>query len=177
MGLRTVARRLSRSGSTDAETMALLTRLADEVEASVGEVKRIVRDLRPTALDDHGLAGALTEFVRSLDGVLDVQLDLPADEPILPAAVEVATYRIATEAITNVVRHAAARTCRLHLEVNECVDIDVTDDGVGISPNPQAGVGLATMRERATELGGTVAVSPVAPHGTRVHVVLPLAVT
>jgi signal transduction histidine kinase len=177
MGLRTVARRLSRSSSADAETMALLTRLADEVEASVGEVKRIVRDLRPTALDDHGLGGALTEFVRSLDGVLDVQLDLPADEPILPAAVEVATYRIATEAITNVVRHAAARTCRLHLEVNECVDIDVTDDGVGISPNPQAGVGLATMRERATELGGTVAVSPVAPHGTRVHVVLPLAVT
>ena len=70
MGLRTVARRLERT-ETDPTTLALLNRLADEVQASVGEVKRIVRDLRPTALDDQGLAGALSEFVRSLDGVLD----------------------------------------------------------------------------------------------------------
>ena len=173
LGLRTVIRRLERS-DTDPTTMALLSRLADEVQTSVGEVKRIVRDLRPTALDDQGLAGALSEFVRGLDGVLDVELDLPADEPVLPAAVEVATYRIATEALTNVVRHAAATSCRLRLEVNDHVDIDVTDDGVGIATNRRAGVGLAAMRERATELGGTLAVDAVEPHGTRVHAVLPL---
>ena len=175
LGLRTVIRRLERS-DTDPTTMALLSRLADEVQTSVGEVKRIVRDLRPTALDDQGLAGALSEFVRGLDGVLEVELDLPADEPVLPAAVEVATYRIATEALTNVVRHAAATSCRLRLEVNDHVDIDVTDDGVGIATNRRAGVGLAAMRERATELGGTLAVDAVEPHGTRVHAVLPLVV-
>ena len=76
MGLRTVVRRLGRI-LADPTTLALLSRLADGVEASVGEVKRIVRDLRPTALDDHGLAGVLSEFVRSLDGVLHVHLDLP----------------------------------------------------------------------------------------------------
>ena len=176
MGLRTVARRLERT-ETDPTTLALLNRLADEVQASVGEVKRIVRDLRPTALDDQGLAGALSEFVRSLDGVLEIELDLPAHEPVLPAAVEVATYRIATEALTNVVRHAAAMSCRLRLEVNDHVDIDVTDDGVGIGADQRAGVGLAAMRERATELGGTLAVAPVEPRGTRVHAVLPLVVT
>ena len=175
MGLHTVVRRLGRSDA-DPPTLALLSRLADEVEASVGEVKRIVRDLRPTALDDHGLAGALTEFVRGLHGVLEVELDLPTDEPVLPAAVEVATYRIATEALTNVVRHAAASSCRLRLVVDDHVDIDVTDDGVGIAPSQRAGVGMATMRERATELGGTLAVVAVLPHGTRVHAMLPLVV-
>ena len=173
MGLRTVVRRLERTDA-DHTTMALLSRLADEVHASVGEVKRIVRDLRPTALDDQGLAGALSEFVRSLDSVLEIELDLPVDEPVLPAAVEVATYRIATEALTNVVRHAAATSCRLRLEVDDHVDIDVTDDGVGIAADQRAGVGLSAMRERVTELGGTLAVAAVEPRGTRVHAVLPL---
>ena len=128
-------------------------------------------------LDDQGLAGALSEFVRSLDGVLDIELDLPAKEPVLPAAVEVATYRIATEALTNVVRHAAATSCRLSLDVNDHVNIDVTDNGVGIAAYQRAGVGLAAMRERATELGGTFAVAAVEPRGTRVHAVLPLVLT
>ena len=174
MGLRTVLRRLQRAGSnpTDAD---LLQRLADEVDTSAREVKRIVRDLRPTALDDQGLAGALTEFARSLEGVLDITLELPVHCP-LPAAVETATYRIALEALNNVVRHAQAKNCLLCLEVTDRVELDVTDDGIGIPSRHPTGVGLAAMRERATELGGATTIGPIDPHGTRVHATLPIGV-
>jgi two-component system, NarL family, sensor kinase len=176
MGLRTVLRRLRRTASP-VEDVALLDRLADEVDASAGEVKRIVRDLRPTALDDQGLAGALTEFARSLDGVLKVTLNLPSGDCTLPAAVEIAAYRIAMEAMNNVVRHADATSCWLRLAVTDHVELDITDDGIGIPNRHPAGVGLTAMRERAAELGGATAIASVTPHGTRVHATLPLAVT
>jgi two-component system, NarL family, sensor kinase len=176
MGLRTVVRRFRRTGA-QVEDVSLLDRLADEVDASAGEVKRIVRDLRPTALDDQGLAGALTEFARSLDGVLEVTLNLPSVDCTLPAAVEIATYRIATEALNNVVRHAGATSCSLCLAVTDHVELDIIDDGIGIPHRHPAGVGLTTMCERAAELGGATVIASVVPHGTRVHATLPLAVT
>jgi signal transduction histidine kinase len=176
MGLRTVVRRLRRTGS-EVKDVSLLDRLADEVDTSAGEVKRIVRDLRPTALDDQGLAGALAEFAHSLDGVLEVTLKLPSVDRTLPAAVETATYRIAMEALNNVVRHAGATTCSLSLAVTDHVELDITDDGIGIRHQHPAGVGLTTMRERAAELGGRTAIASITPHGTRVHATLPLAVT
>jgi signal transduction histidine kinase len=173
MGLHTLMRRLPQSGLDPSDT-ALLGRLADEVGTSAGEVKRIVRDLRPTALDDQGLAGAITEFARSLDGCLCITLDLPRPDCTLPAAVETAAYRIALEALNNVVRHAQASSCRVYLSVGNQVELDVTDDGVGIAARHPAGVGLATMRERAIELGGATLIEAVEPHGTRVHATLPL---
>jgi len=78
------------------------------------------------------------------------------------------------EALNNVVRHAAATTCSLCLAVTDHVELDITDDGIGIPPRHPAGVGLTAMRERAAELGGRTAIAPVAPHGTRVHATLPL---
>jgi signal transduction histidine kinase len=140
MGLRTVVRRFRRTDA-QVEDISLLDRLADEVDASAGEVKRIVRDLRPTALDDQGLAGALTEFARSLDGVLEVTLNLPSVDCTLPAAVEIATYRIATEALNNVVRHAGATSCSLCLAVTDHVELDIIDDGIGIPHRHPAGSG------------------------------------
>jgi signal transduction histidine kinase len=176
MGLRTVVRRLRRAGE-DGGNVALLDRLADAVDSSADEVKRIVRDLRPTALDDQGLAGALGEFARSFEGVLDVRLQLPNGDCPLPAAVETATYRIAMEALNNVVRHAAATICSVRLTVTDQVEIDIMDDGIGIRDGHRPGVGFTTMRERAAELGGRTAIAPVTPHGTRVHATLPLATT
>ena len=84
-----------------------------------------------------------------------------------------AVYRIVTEALTNVVRHAEAATCWLRIEAREVVEIDVVDDGVGLSPGASSGVGMAAMRERAAELGGSVTVGPNPPHGTRLQVRLP----
>jgi signal transduction histidine kinase len=175
LALHTVNRRMRRSGA-DTYDVSLLVQLAGEVDRLVSEVKRIVRDLRPTALDDQSLPAALAEFARTFDGVIEVRLDLPATEPTLPAAVEIAVYRIATEALTNVVRHASASSCYLRLDIADNVELDVRDDGIGIPSVHPAGVGLAAMRERAALLGGTLVITSIRPHGTRVHASLPVAV-
>ncbi|HEU4841339.1 MAG TPA: ATP-binding protein, partial [Ilumatobacteraceae bacterium] len=177
LGLRTALRQLERAAGTDPgpTPRALLARVADEVDTVVVDLKRIVRDLRPTALDQLGLVDAVAEFTRGFGDALDITLALPSEPVDLPAAVEVATYRIVTEAVTNVVRHAQAARCWLRIEAGSTVVIDVVDDGVGIAPADSHGVGLAAMRERATELGGTVHVLANSPRGTRVHVRLPAA--
>jgi signal transduction histidine kinase len=89
--------------------------------------------------------------------------------------VEVACYRIVQEAVTNVVRHAKAATCTVHLSVGESLCLEITDDGVGLPQATRAGVGLTSMRERATELGGTCVIASPPTGGTHVSVRLPLA--
>ena len=176
LGLRTALRQLERRGGPDDEpTRVLLEHVADEVDNAVGDLKRIVRDLRPTALDQLGLIEAVAQFSRGFGDSIDITLAMPSEPVRLPAAVEIAAYRIVTEAVTNVVRHSNAARCWLHIVTGPHVVIDVVDDGIGISSTPDAGVGLAAMRERAGELGGTVDVLPNVPHGTRVHVRLPAA--
>ena len=177
LGMRTAMRQLDRSIDSGSNTppRELLGRLADEIDSVVVELKRIVRDLRPTALDQLGLVGALAEFTRKFDGDLEIHLALPADAEPLPAAVEVAVYRIVTEAVTNVVRHAHAARCWLTVVTGATVEIDVIDDGVGIGGHVSDGVGLTAMRERAAELGGAVRFLPNTPRGTHVHVQLPAA--
>jgi signal transduction histidine kinase len=177
LGLRTAIGQLGRSPDGDVVPRAtgLLDRVADEVDAVVVELKRIVRDLRPTALDQLGLVDAVAEFTRAFDSDLRIHLALPTVPVELPAAVEVAVYRIVTEAVTNVVRHAQAAQCWLSIQAGTMVEIDVVDDGVGIGAPAVTGVGLAAMRERATELGGSVRFLPNSPCGTHVHVQLPAA--
>ncbi len=179
LGLRTTVRRLSRASDAGDVRSAqqLLERLADEVDDVVDELKQIVRGLRPTALDQLGLLGAVAEFTRKFGDDLQFHLALPSDPLRLPAAVEMATYRIVTEAVTNVVRHAGAEQCWLTIAAGGTVDIDIVDDGVGIDHRAGDGVGLAAMRERAAELGGRVQLRPMSPHGTHVHVELPAALT
>jgi signal transduction histidine kinase len=89
--------------------------------------------------------------------------------------VEVAAYRIAGEALTNVVRHTEARTCVVRITLDEgTMRLEVSDDGVGIARDRGAGVGLRSMRERAEELGGACTVEPGSGGGTRVSARLPL---
>jgi signal transduction histidine kinase len=112
---------------------------------------------------------------------LVVSLDLPGSLPDLPAAVEVTAYWIALEAVTNVVRHAAARACQVRLvltqEPDRALVLIVEDDGCGLPPDLRAGVGLVSMRERASELGGRCAIEPGPAGGTRVQAWLPLPMT
>jgi signal transduction histidine kinase len=175
LGLRTAVLQLDRATVSGRNTAPreLLERLADEIDWVVLELKRIVRDLRPTALDQLGLMGALAEFTRKFDGELEIHLTLPVDADPLPAAVEIAVYRIVTEAVTNVVRHAQAARCWLTMVTGATVEIDVVDDGIGIGGQVTNGVGLTAMRERAAELGGAVRFLPNSPRGTHVHVRLP----
>jgi len=147
------------------------------VQDVVADVRRLVHDLRPPALDDRGLVGALTQQAERITdgGGLAVSVDAP-ELGSLPAAVEVAAYRIAGEALTNVTRHAAARraTVRLVRDDRDLL-VEVADDGTGIAPEAQAGVGLISLRERAAELGGRSEVTCPAGGGTIVRAWLPLA--
>ena len=96
----------------------------------------------------------------------------------MPAAIEVAAYRIVQEALMNVSRHARASTCSVRIACpgSPCraLVIEVTDDGVGLPDRLERGVGLSSMHERAVELGGTCEVTPASPSGTRVFALLPL---
>jgi signal transduction histidine kinase len=189
------ARKLVRRKPEDAEEM--LSRLKDQTQDTVGDVRRLVYGLRPPALDDLGLVAAVRQQAESHGFVYGdlsniavttavegetVVFSLEASEDLLPlpAAVEAACYRIAQEALTNIARHAHAKTCRVDLSVDRTVgklDLEVTDDGVGVPEGRRAGVGLSSMRERAEELGGTCDVRRGPEGGTRVLARLPLAET
>lgn len=153
----------------------LLAELKAQTQAAISDVRRVVYDLRPPALDELGLVPALREHAARLAGDgLRIAVEAPEHLPALPAAVEVAAYRITLEALTNVVRHAEARGCVVRLTLPDALVIDVTDDGRGLPPDVRAGVGLTAMRERAAELGGTCTVDSTPGHGTRIDVRLPL---
>ena len=159
------------------ELQDLLAKLKAETQRAVTDVRRIVYGLRPPALDEFGLVGSLREEVGRLQyeaPALTVTLDAPSDGLAdLPAAVEVACYRIVTEALTNVTRHAHATRCSVRLQLNHGLDVDVRDDGVGLPEGWRAGVGIASMRERVTELGGELVIQTSLPHGTRINARLP----
>jgi signal transduction histidine kinase len=155
----------------------LVVELREELRSAIADIRRLVYDLRPPALDDLGLAEALrrlAEHYGSEREQLSVLVEVPEDLPNLPAAVEVAVYRIVQEALTNVARHAQAHSCVVRLAVNEEVGLEIVDDGVGIPAECSAGVGLSSMRERASELGGSCVVERAPEGGTRVLVRLPL---
>ncbi|HSH83024.1 MAG TPA: ATP-binding protein, partial [Herpetosiphonaceae bacterium] len=155
---------------------ALLDDLAARTQAAVADIRRVVYALRPPALDDLGLVSALREQAAQYQGV-HVSVEVPAALPVLPAAVEVAVYRIVQEALTNVARHARARTSCVRLEWDQAaglLHLEVVDDGRGIDARQRMGVGLHSMRERAVELGGTWSIEALPAGGTRVQAVLPL---
>jgi two-component system NarL family sensor kinase len=102
-------------------------------------------------------------------------MEAPDQLPPLPAAIEVAAYRITQEALTNVVRHARARECRVSISIDDALQVEIVDDGVGVSKQIRAGVGLTSMRERTAELGGTYRIESAAGGGTRIVARLPLA--
>ena len=161
----------------DARTEDLLSDLADRARAAVADVRNSVHALRPPALDELGLVSAIEETAAQYVGNgLRVSVEAPDDLPPLPAAAEVAAYRIAQEAMTNVVRHAGAASCAVRFEFDEeagLLCLTVEDDGRGIGEDSIAGVGLSSMRERAEELGGTCVVEPVSAGGARVRTKLP----
>ncbi len=152
-----------------------LDQLRTGLRGTVAEVRRIVEGLRPPAIDELGLFGAVAEMGRELasGSGLELALELPAQRPALPAAVEVAAYRVAQEALTNVVRHAHATTCRVAATVSpEVLVLEVSDDGCGMN-GARPGVGSGTMRERVVEIGGRLELRDLA-HGTALTVRLPL---
>jgi signal transduction histidine kinase len=154
----------------------LIDELRDHVRAATAEIRRLVYDLRPPMLDEFGLVGALGNLPVPGDG-LAYRVDVPKPLPLLPAAVEVALYRIAAEALHNVARHARATHCTISLAFdNAALTLAVTDNGCGLPAHYHAGVGHHAMVERAAELGGTVTILPAPAGGTCVTATFPLKV-
>lgn len=154
-----------------------LESLAEEIRQTATEVRRVVEGLRPPALDELGLVGACSQIVQRLTAASALDVTIESDPlPPLPAAVEVAAYRILVEAVTNVVRHAEARRCAVTIshDATQLV-LRVVDDGHSRPAGSPAGHGLDIMRERADELGGrtTVEAGPGAS-GTAVTTWIPL---
>ena len=154
----------------------LLQELASHAQSAITDIRQIVYDLRPPALDDLGLVLALREQAAGYQQAgLQITINAPDRLPSLPAAVEVAAYRIVQEAITNVVRHANARSCVVRLRIDDGLWVEIQDDGRGLPPTRRSGVGLTSIRERTTELGGSLVIESVAEQGTHIRVRLPLA--
>jgi signal transduction histidine kinase len=164
----------------DPELSSLLHDLEGEIQESIVDIRRLVYDLRPPALDDLGLVGALRvqagqigERSAGSDG-LAIDVRVAGNDTDLPSAVELAAYRVALEAMTNVVRHARATSCVVEIERNHQLVVRVEDDGVGMAPHAPRGVGVRSMRERAIELGGSLRIEPRVPRGTTVLASFPL---
>jgi signal transduction histidine kinase len=159
---------------------SVLDQIKHQAQGMVADVRRVVHDLRPPALDELGLPGALRSALAQLQPHPNgLQFNFSAPDLLLdlPAAVEAAAYRITLEAVTNVVRHARAECCWITLAADKRpaqLRITIEDDGIGMPLGVTPNVGLNSMRERAEELGGTFAIQPRDRGGTRVMVSLPL---
>jgi two-component system, NarL family, sensor kinase len=154
----------------------ILDRLATDLRRCVSEVRRLVDQLRPASLD-KGLEAALRAECHRFDSpTLSVRFHVDGSLDDLPAATEVVAYRIVSEALTNVTRHARASDCRVAVSRSEWLSIEVVDDGIGLGTGPRTGVGLHSLRERADELGGECVVGDAETGGTAVRVRLPATI-
>jgi len=164
--------------ATDPATaLELLQSLKSQARAAIQDIRRLVYDLRPPALDELGLVEALQEAARQYESAgwgVSI-LASPTPLPSLPAAVEVAVYRIVREAITNATRHAQTHNCTVRIEVQSPrLWLSIADDGPGFADVLHCGVGLTSMRERAEELGGQIVFGNKPEGGAQVQVWLPL---
>jgi signal transduction histidine kinase len=157
--------------------IGVLERASQYLRTSVADVRRIVDDLRPPALDELGLVQAVREHAARLEeGGLRVTVAARGNLEALPAAAEVATYRIVAEAMTNVARHAGASRLDIVLDgLRDGVRITVVDDGNGLPDDVALGVGLRSMHQRAAELGGHCLVRGRPGSGTTVTAMIPAA--
>ena len=173
-----VAQREMAAGGGPAETLAEANHIADGALRTVRNMSQL---LHPAALDDLGLAAAIDSALRGLARrqAIRAELHQAGMRDRLPREVELAAYRIVQEAITNVGKHAHATRCDVHLtQLEDRLLIEVEDDGVGFVEDAQRpiiarGLGLISVRERATRLGGSFNILSAPGQGTRLIVSIP----
>lgn len=148
-----------------------------QVQAAVADIRRLVYNLRPPALDELGLMACLRQRAATYhsNSGMRVEVEGPAQLDGLPAAVEVAAYRIIDEAVHNASQHAAADHCWVRIKADTNLELVIEDDGPGMPSQFRAGVGIISMRERTEELAGTFQLEKRQPTGTRIQIFLPLS--
>ncbi len=164
------------SDKVDDVTRGKLISIQSQLVQTVGNVRRLVYALRPPALDEFGFAFALREIAfQFTDTHVHIAVDTEDDLPTLPAAVEVAGYRIVQEAVSNTVRHSMGTSCCVKVWiVKASLCVEIKDNGKGLPLNPKKGIGLQSMRERAEEVGGRITVTSTLDQGTTVFASIPL---
>jgi two-component system, NarL family, sensor kinase len=176
----TLARKLPAGANT---SRAELLKLRDLLDQATEGVRRIAHDLRPSALDDLGLLPVLRMACEQFGERARVQLNLEGVRRIarLPAAVETALYRILQEVLRNVEQHARAHHVTVCLrQQRDRIQLSITDDGIGFDPdrhpakpNGKGGLGLLSVRERATSVGGALQVKSAPGQGTTIQAQIP----
>jgi PAS domain S-box-containing protein len=166
--------RLAGAGELSAAQDYLL-RIGQTAQQALKEMRMLVYQLRPLALEQEGLVGALQGRLDTVERRLGVDASLSLEGALeLPARVEAEFYHIALEALNNALRHAMAATVRVRICADDAqVELEVQDDGVGFDPSTASdvgGLGLAGMRERAARLGGSLSILSTSGEGTRVKI-------
>ncbi|QBD76712.1 hypothetical protein EPA93_12135 [Ktedonosporobacter rubrisoli] len=182
------ANTISEVALTNSPSAAQMAReLEKELRTTIADIRQLAYNLRPPTLDQLGLIAAIREYAIQQMGTgaispsspkkeasLKVIVQAPETLQALPAAVEVAAYRIIQEGLMNVVKHAKANICWIRLSAADVLQVEIIDDGIGISAAPHMGIGSLSMRERAEEIGGTCVIESNNGVGTRVCARFPL---
>ena len=164
--------KLIRSNPDQAEAIA--RDLREDLPSATAEIRQLVYDLRPPMLDELGLVGAIKSF-RFQGSQVSLEIHAPDPLPRVSAAVEVAVYRIASEALHNVVKHAQASACVIQIEAGDGhLRLSVTDNGTSLLQEYTGGVGVSSMKERAVEVGGALVIQPHTGGGTQVIAQFPI---
>ncbi len=161
-----------------------IDRSLELITDGIANLRALITELRPAALDELGVQPALEALAARVSAQTDVQVNLDVDlgseqgraAERHTAELELVVYRVVQEALTNVVKHAGARSVQVRVaDVGDTIAIDVQDDGRGLDEaKPNEGFGLVGMRERVESLGGTLTIGPGAAGGTRVTARMPV---
>lgn len=162
--------------SASAAVAEVLARIEHDATRAAETVRQLAYDLRPPVLDELGLAPALEQRIPALAPLLvHLEIEDAGSGPRLPAAVEVAAYRIASAAMDNAARHAGAQACWVSIRLADgALELQVADNGTGPPAGFRPGVGITAMRERAAELGGHCTIEARDGGGTLVRAMLPM---
>ena len=178
MDLAQIARRIDISGKEIGERWQ---RVQQALVSGIELKRRVIEELRPTLLDNMGLFEALRWHARQACDQAGIALHVrfPVEEPELPEAAAIAVFRVVQESLTNIAKHASARNVIIEaLEAGDAYQIVIEDDGVGIKPHletKKGSHGMAGMKFRMLSIGGTIDITPVAPHGVRTTLTFPRA--
>jgi PAS domain S-box-containing protein len=160
------------------EVQGYLEELGEITQQALKEMRLLVHELRPPALEQEGLVGALQQRIDAVEGRAGIQARLLVEGEIsLEPAVEAALYRVGQEALNNALKHAMASSVTLHFQASEeLVEMEIVDDGQGFdlaAVRDGGGLGLTTMQERAEQVGGTLVIRSAPGEGSTVKIAVP----